>query len=78
VQERLRLAAVQAEVEESERIFVCLYWVWQKFVLKLKQPDVEPELWAQTSSLTYLIEVSEVYLDTLSETYLSQSCLVLT
>lgn len=78
MQERSRLAAVQAEVEESERIFVCLYGVWQKFVLKLKQPDVEPELWAQTSSLTYLIEVSEVYLDTLSETYLSQSCLVLT
>lgn len=58
VWERLRHVAVQIEVGESERVSACLHWFWQRFVPNLKQADVGQELWAQTSSLTCLIEVS--------------------
>lgn len=63
VWERLRHVAVQIEVGEFERVSACLHWFWQRSVPNLKQADVEQELWAQTSSLTCLIEVSEVDLN---------------
>lgn len=69
VWERLRHVAVRIEAGESARVFACLHWFWQMSVPNLRQAGVEQELWAQTSSLTCLIGVSEVNLSPVCRAY---------
>ena len=70
VEERQQHVAVQAGVGKSGRGAVYLHWLWQNSGPNSKPLGVEPELWAQTSSLTCLIEVSEVNLDIACENIL--------
>ena len=69
IQEKLQLAAVHFEAGEFERGAAGPHWLWQRSVPKSKRPDVEAELWARTSSRTYLIHISEVELHYAHGTY---------